>query len=436
MSYSQQARALLEQKYNYWRKVLSDEAVEENIFTTISMSSYYGLLYDLSIFDSIYSSIFMSLTYRIPMGEISTFNQCYNVDLPTPEEFTGGKLLHIEQVHCFDKYPGMGYWLSDLMHYMQTHFGPILAQPRLEKGYYDKTYYGYSYYDPEPVRYFIRSTALKESKRSVSGRGYAKIFESITQALDIDYEMVDKTYTYLRALDRAKLESALSEYSWTDKTRVQEEADGKIPIPTENLKGEQKEIRAYSLGNLWLDVLAETQGIDITPIVKDGLPPVEEVVDPSKRADIAIADIISREQKTRLIYMPLLVANYQTAEERKSPYASKRTDTYGAGRGIYYSIKEIVDRELKDLPRFVRNQYNVAVQQLYSRLTRDGGWGYETYRSMSLEELKTQWIEEWTKKGLNREILEKLFDVAMRSVKFYGPQRLASKLTQVAMYMR
>jgi len=436
LSYSQQAKALMEQKYNYWRKLLSDEAIEDNIFTTVSMMDYYRLTYDLNTFDSIFSSIFMSLTYRVPMGEISTFNQCYNVDLPSPEEFTQGKLLHIEQVNCLEKYPGMGVWLSDLMHYMQSHFGPILTQTQLEKGYFDKTYYGYSYYDPEPVRYFIRSTALKESKRSISGRGYAKIFESLIQALGMNYETVDKTYTYLRAFDKAKFESALSEYSWSDKTKVQEEVDGKIPILSENLKGEKKEIRVYSLGNLWLDILAETLGVDVTPIIKDGLPPVEEVVDPSKRADIAIADIISREQKNRLIYMPLLAANYQREEERKNPYISKRTDTYGAGRAIYYNIKEILDRELKDLPKFVRNQYNVAVQQLYSRLTRDGGWGYETYRSMSIEELKTQWIEEWSRKGLNREILEKLFDKAIEAVKFYGPQRLAAKLTQAAIYSR
>jgi len=436
LSYSQQAKALMEQKYNYWRKLLSDKAIEDNIFTTVSMMDYYRLTYDLNTFDSVFSSIFMSLTYRVPMGEISTFNQCYNVDLPSPEEFTQGKLLHIEQVNCLEKYPGMGVWLSDLMHYMQSHFGPILTQTQLEKGYFDKTYYGYSYYDPEPVRYFIRSTALKESKRSISGRGYAKIFESLIQALGMNYETVDKIYTYLRAFDKAKFESALSEYSWSDKTKVQEEVDGKIPIPTENLEGEQKEIRAYSLGNLWLDILAETLGVDVTPIVKDGLPPVEGVVDPSKRADIAIADIISREQKNRLIYMPLLAANYQRHEERMNPYVSKRTDTYGVGRAIYYNIKEILDRELKDLPRFVRNQYNVAVQQLYSRLTRDGGWGYETYRSMTLEELKTQWLEEWSRKGLDREILEKLFDKAIEAVKFYGPQRLAAKLTQAAIYSR
>jgi hypothetical protein len=436
MIYSKQANELMKQKYNYWRKVLSDEAIEENIITTLRMYSYYRTLYDLSIFDSVYSSIFMSLTYGIPMGEISTFNLCYDTDFPSPEEFAQGKLLHIEQVNCLDKYPGMGYWLSDLIHYMQSHFGPLLPPITLPKGYFDKTYYGYSYYDPEPVRYFLRSTSLKESKRSTSGRGYAEIFKSITTALDMDYEAVDKTYTYLRAFDRAKFESSLSEYSWTDKTRVQTEEEGKIPIPTEDLEGKKKEIRAYSLGNLWLDLLAETQQVDITPIVKDGLPPVEGVVDPSKRADIAIADIIAREQKTRLMYMPLLVANYQTAEERKNPHASRRTDTYGVGRAIYYNIKEIIDIELRNLPKFVKNQYNVAVQQLFSRLTRDGGWGYETYRSMTVEELKTQWIEEWTGKGLDRSILENLFDKAMQAIKFYGPQRLAAKLTQIAMYSR
>lgn len=434
MSYSELAKKILEQKEKYWNKVLSQEAIEENIFTMLSLIDYYRLQYDLTVFDSVYSTIFMSLTYRVPLGEFSTLNLCYDVELPPPEEYARGKLLSIEQVNCLEKYPGMGVWLSDLFHYLMSHFGPLLALIPREKGYYDMTYYGYSYYDPEAVGYFIRSTALKESKRSVSGRGYAKIFESLSAALGMDYETVDSTYTYLRAFDRAKLESALTEYSWADKTRVQTEVDEKIPIPTEDLRGEQKEIRVYSLGNLWLDLLAKILEVDVTPVVREGLPPVEGVVDPSKRADIAIADIISREQKLRLLSLPLLTANYQRAEERAKFYASRRADVYGSSRAIYYTIKEMVDRELVDIPKFLRNQYNVAVQQLYARLTRDSGWGYEAYRAMTPEELKVQWVEEWAGKGLDREILERLFTRAMQLIKYLGPLRAASKLGIQSMY--
>jgi len=436
LNYSELAKKILEQKEKYWRKLLSQEAVEENIITALTMIDYYRLLYDLTIFDSIYSTIFMSLTFRVPLGEFSTLKLCYDVELPSPEEYARGKLLSIEQVHCFEKYPGMKVWLSDLFYYMMTHFGPLLALVPREKGYYDVSYYGYAYYDPAQSEYFIKSTALKESKRSVSGRGYAKIFKSMIQALNLDYETVDNVFTYLRAFDRAKLESALSEYSWSGKTRVQEEVEGKIPIPTEDLKGEEKEIRAYSLGNLWLDLLAKMLEVDITPIVKEGLPQVEGVVDPSKRADIAIADMISREQKLRLLSLPLLAANYQRAEERAKFYASRRADIYGASRAMYYAIKEMIDRELGDVPKFMRNQYNVAVQQLYARLTRDSGWGYEAYRTMTPEELKVQWIEEWAGKGLDREILERLFARAMQLVKYLGPLRAASKLAQHAIYSR
>jgi hypothetical protein len=434
MNYSELANQIVAQKTRYWLNTLSKQAIEDNFFTMLSNTSYYNLTYDLTIYDSVFSSIFMGLTYGTPLGDLSTFNLCYDVSTATTEEYLNGKFLDIQQVNCLDKYPSMGIWLSDMFTYLSSHFGIMLPVGSLVKGYYDQTLYGYSYYDPDPVKHFVRSTAIKEAKRYTSGRSTASIFQSFIDALDMDYSSVDDTYKYLIAFNNAKTNAAFSEYSWADKSTVLEETDEKIPIPTKTLDGSDDTIEAYSMGNLWLDLLAKRLGINVTQSIKEGLPQVKDVPDPSKRADIAIAETIAKEQKMRLIYTPILVANYQRPEEMDKPHSNRRVDVYGQSRAIYYNIKQLIESDLKDLSKYMRNLYITAVQQLYARLTREGGWGNEAYRTMGTDELKSQWIEEWVRKGLDPNILDKLFSKAMDAVKYGSPLRSAAKLKQIAMY--
>jgi len=431
---SEIAKQLMEQKFRYWNNTLSRQAIEDNFITMLSNIDYYSLTYDLTVYDSVFSSIFMSLTYGVSLSDLSTFNLCYNVYLPSTDELSKGKIIEVDQINCLDKYQSMGIWLSDMFTYLSTHFGIQVFPQNVVKGYYDKTLYGYSYYDPDPVRQFIRSTSIKEAKRSTSTKTTASIFRSFVDSLRMDYNTVDETYKYLVAFEKAKTNSAFSEYSWSDKSTAQEEIDEKVSIPTEKLDGSPSEILAYSMGNLWLDLLAKRLGIDITPIVEKGLPEVPDVPDPSKRADIAIAETIAKEQKMRLVYTPVIAANYQRPEEMEKPHENRRVDVFGQSRAIYYSIKNAIEKELQNQPKYVRNLYIVAVQQLYARLTRDGGWGNDSYRSMTLEELKNQWIKEWESKGLDPDILGKFFDKAIQEAKYGASIRSASKIKQIAMY--
>jgi hypothetical protein len=145
--------------------------------------------------------------------------------------------------------------------------------------------------------------------------------------------------------------------------------------------------------------------------------------------------MISREQKRRLTLAPVIGGNYQTADERSSYTVSSRADVYSVSRISWMKIREMIDMELGDLPLFLRNQYNIAVQQLYSRLTKDGGWGREAYRAMTVEQLKAEWVEEWSGKGLDRDVLERLFDKAMKMIRLLAPLRAISKTHLRSRYM-
>jgi len=429
------AKELLLQKYRYWANTLSEDAIGENFFNIYSTIDLLGFSFDITILDSVFSSILIGLSFGIPFTQIPPFNTCFNVELPSPEDFVKGKLLDIEPVSCLDKYPEIGEWLTDLSLYLSTHFSPQVAETTHVKGVYGVTRYGYSYYDPAEYRELLRSTLIKEAKRYTGTRTTAIIYTALSKSLNIPIELLDYIFTLFKAIERAKIEAAMSEYSWSDYTIAQEEKPGSIEFKTYDLAMREITLLGDSMTDLWGGAYSDIAISDISVVTDGEVPLVEQFPLEPRRAEVAIGEAISTEAKSRLEYTPLLVANYQTVEERADFTKSQRADTYGVSRAIYYRLKEIVDRELKDTPSFIRNQYNVAVQQLYSRLTRIGGWGSEAYRAMDLDTLKATWIEEWSSKGLEREVLESLFSKAYRAVKTYAPIRLASKIKLMARYM-
>jgi len=429
------AKEVLVQKYNYWRNTLSQSAIEENLFNIYSVIDLIGFYFDATIFDSVFSSIIMGISLGIPLTDIPVFNLCFNIELPTPEDFARGKLLDVQPVSCIDKYPEIGSLLADLTAYTTLHFSPNIALTVATKGYYGVSMYGYSYYDPQVVRDLLRSTLIKEAKRRAGPRTAAVVYRALSTAVDLNPDVADYVFTLFRAISRVKLEAAMSEYMWTGRTLLKEEVPGSVEVETENLRMERLVVRPDALSDVQGGAFADVALADVSFVADGEVPEVEAVPHDSRRSEVAIAELISREARSRAELTPLLVANYQTAEERTDFTKSRRADAYGTSRVVYTMIRRAVEPLVGDKPPFVRNQYNVAAQQLYSRLTRPGGWGSEAYRSMDPDTLKREWVEEWVGKGLDRGLLERLFDRVYATVKRVAPIRVAYKLGLMSRYM-
>jgi len=434
---SELARSLLSEKLKYWYHTLSQQAIEINFFNMFDLIDYFRLVYDLTIFDSIFSSLIFSLTLEIKFTEIPVFNFCYEIELPSPEDFARGQLLRIKCVPCLEKYPDIGRFLYDLFFFIKTHFSENLARTFISKGRYGISKYGESYYDPSPIYEALRSTFLSISKKKRGLEAIRASFNGLIKGLDANYEAVDYFYTLLLALDNMKYTAPTAEYGWSDISISPEEVEeGEVKVDSETLKREKVELKSMGLQEIVGGSTSDIATADLSFTADEDSPEVPEVPHESKNALVAIADLISRDQKERLTSTPLLIANYQNIEERLNPEASTRTHTFGSSRIIYYKLKELVDREVKEDKAFIKNQYNVAVQQLYGRLTRDGGWGEEAYRSMSIEELKRTWIAEWVEKGLDEKTLDSLFNKAIKAIQIYTPLRARSKIMLKARYTR
>ena len=238
-------------KMMYWSRTLSDEALLDNLSLNLELAPDLGLRYDMTVFDSILSSIVLSLSLGVEPRDIPVFQMCFRVGLPSPEDYARGKLIDIEREHCFIRYPGLGALMRELPLYLASHFSSFLVLFSLEKARYDESMYGYTYYDPAPPMEFFRSTMLWEMKRRTSPRTASIIVKSIAKALDMNIDVTDYIFTLFRAIERAKLESAIGDYAWSDVTLVREEVRESVEVPSEDLELREKTLKADSMIDVW-----------------------------------------------------------------------------------------------------------------------------------------------------------------------------------------
>jgi len=74
-----------------------------------------------------------------------------------------------------------------------------------------------------------------------------------------------------------------------------------------------------------------------------------------------IADVISREAKSRLLTTPLLVANYQRAEEREKWSVSRRVDEFGYSKSWVYRIRDALGILLVMFPHLSSGYMNLQL---------------------------------------------------------------------------
>lgn len=407
------AHKIISEKVKQFRKTQSQEALEEQIFEYYKLLPSIAQEFEMNIFESAFSSVGTALTFDVNFNEIPTYYLSFKTKLPSPEQYALGKLINVEKMYALENYPEYAPWFRDVYTFVYTHINPAWAWERLEKARYGISRYGESYYDPNKVRDFIRATALEVTKKARSIQSAAIIFRTLAETLHINPDVADYYFAQLMAWFFAKYHCAMWEYAWWDVTEwCEEKCEGEPEgvLRTVNLELGEETIYVEHYADIWGGSSWDFARWDLSYWALDKLPTVEDVPHESKYALVGLADALAREARSRLLYTPLFLANYQTAHERSSPFASRRTHMFGYARTIYYTVKNIVDNMLRNVPSFIRSMYVAAVMSLIGRLTAIHRWGTEAYRDLRVDELKEQWVNEWSSKGLDRNVLSQLFD--------------------------
>jgi len=134
------ANKIFEEKMKYAKKVASQSALDQNIFDIFRFSDLIGFNFDVVILDSVFTSLVNIVFFGLDPSEVPIYNLCYNIDLPSSDEFVKGKLLDVQQISCFDKYHSLAQMFFDSF--------DMLKPDMIEKCYYGKSRYGNCYVDP------------------------------------------------------------------------------------------------------------------------------------------------------------------------------------------------------------------------------------------------------------------------------------------------
>jgi hypothetical protein len=420
------ANKILEEKMRYAQKVTSRDAIIQNIFDIYLFSDLIGFQFELVSFDSIFTSLINIVFFGLDPSEIPIFNMCYETSLPTPEEFAKGKLLDISSVSCLDKYPDLALDIFSAVE--------MLKPMMVEKCYYGKSRYGNCYVDPTVVRDYLRSTMLRLFKVPRSPDTQKDIHSSFIENLELFPEPMKVAWEISNYVFEAKVRDPWWDYAWWDYSYWAEEETYITSYENEKVPANPEHVMDVVGNSFWdLAVWDYSYWAEETHSTPEGI----EMLDKFGKlfdAVMNIADKISFEQKSRLLTMPILVANYQRAEEMEKWAVSRRVDEFGLSKAWVYRIRDAVRSIVSGAPPSVFRVYESAAMSLVSRIGRPGGWGYEAFRGMDLATLRKQWVDEWSAKGLDPGVLGRIYDTVILLINEFSRARFRQGMLREILY--
>ena len=223
-----EAELVLDSKLKYWEKVLSDEAIDSNLWDLFSFfggASFWG---DWVLSDTLFSSLISALFFDIPLSDVVPWTLAWRVELPTADEFLRGILIKLEPIDILTQFPQLAT-VSDLINSILTpEAAEAVEGTRLRKGVYGVTAYAESYYDPPAVREFLRSTMYAFTKKDVSWPEARVRIEKYAETLNVDPVIAESVFNRLSMITAVKELAATWDYAWWDETQWAPEGSGGV----------------------------------------------------------------------------------------------------------------------------------------------------------------------------------------------------------------
>ncbi|RLE97810.1 MAG: hypothetical protein DRJ96_02860 [Thermoprotei archaeon] len=421
-----EASEILEMKRKYFSKLLSDDAIDSNIFRMFNIYDYASFWGEYVLSDTLFSSLTGLLFFDLSLAEVEPWQQIWDIQLPSMDEFLEGVLLEIEPIEIEVEFPELELPELTIPEIIVPDVSRNVEETRPVKAVVGKSRYGESYVDPPAVREFLRSAIYAFLKKDVSLTEAKNRLMAVARQLGIAEEVVEDVFNRLSMMTSMKRQVAVWDYAWWDLSPWgTPDAPSIIEFTDWLLRTATREMRHLwdvEAGGWWdesyWDMCYWTD--DETPFRVDPETLVPKLVE--------YVNFVVGNFKRRLLSTPLVVANYQRARERRYPWRSRRLEAWAvpsSHRMRLESLTEEVVRRLRPgTPPHVMRLYKTAVLDMYGKLYGTHGWGRRMEKAMSGEEFKNYWIEKWAGDGLEREVLEKLYETIRPVVDALGGARL------------
>jgi hypothetical protein len=382
------------------------------------------------------SVLSLVLTFNISIPELQPINFDFRWRFPTVEEWLKGVGVVIEKLEGLQLNEIMPGYAVDVEEFVKMNFRPDLWQDILgttiEKGYYGISRYGRAYYDPAVVREFVRNFVTAMFKKHPRyGERRAEIL-AMARALGVNEEVVREIYDRMSLIMSAHRECCILDYCTLDESSLCEPYDGCCVLddcildeyilcePYEpepeiakiefvDIDGNIVEVGVATLTDIQyacildISVLDDCYLFDMEDAYADKAPHVDEFLDQRMRLF-----------RGRAMITAPAFSNYVTGAEATDYHLAERTTVWGELMAMRYTVEHEVEallaREAPGLNTFDRRKYVTAVLQLLGHTGKRHRWGYRVYQLMEEPELRNWWLDYWSSQGLDRTLLEKIFD--------------------------
>jgi hypothetical protein len=143
-----------------------------------------------------------------------------------------------------------------------------------------------------------------------------------------------------------------------------------------------------------------TPGPPVTPAVA---PALDECIDQKLR-----------NFRDRIALTGPAFSNYTRGDEAMDYKRSDRLEYWGELVSDRYVIENLAEATVRQLLPGVdpvtRRAYISAVLQLWGHRGKRHEWGFNVFKEAGLDEIKSWWLDYWTKQGLDRSVLENIFN--------------------------
>ena len=400
---------LVNQKKKYHEKTLSIEAEDTLVRRFLSI---YGLTLDISsllIPEFYYASMSLSLAFGFDLFELEPLNLEFEWRFPDLEEWEKGINIVIDKI--------LSDIAIDVESFVIENFKDIYISDILGsatgKCYYGKSTYGGCYVDPAAVREFLRTAIALAIKKHANIPHRRRLIETLSRTLDVNVDVARFVHDKMAMVVDTHVICFTLDYGVLGVSQLCEQYEADPSMGKSYFVNIDNQIVSVAFKNL-----ADAQygcTLDVAPLGFCFLMPEEDVYEHSPEMYVASLEEKIRRFRDRLMLTPLALTNYQRGEEAADYTRSERLEMWGNLMGLRYSIEVIVknwlDNNVPDLDVYTRRKYVTAVLQLVGHVGKRHKWGYNVFKVMSDEELKSWWIDYWSQQGLDRDVLEKLWSL-------------------------
>ena len=399
------------QKEKYFEKVLSADGFTATFMRYLDYAPIFAreLWSDIPLFDL--TNLGIGLMYNLTPVELEPLSVFYLPTWPTDLELNLGIQIKFELFDFSIEFPEFLFPFDFLLSLFDLQFLFDLLNSLLLKAYFGTGKYGFSVYDPSPFREYVRGTLYKNRQMKyldITFQSMSTILEEVTGVHEQTDYILNSRIDFLRSAQRELFVIGLSLLGKGKLCR----GDGEYAVfQTLDANGNPVEVKVKFLEELMFGLW-----LGIIPLGFGCLMPRRTVFrfdDPKKMPKFFYyLDKKIRAFIHQYIMTPFAWRNYTMSEETLSPHRSERTMQYHSLQTMRSMVESFVEKILppseKDAVRL--RQYQNAVLQLISYPTKRHKWGFGAYKAMTEEEFLEFWFSYWEAQGLNRDVLNNLYE--------------------------